>query len=270
MTKKWLEESILAFYHRSQEKYLPQPSPLPLSHPGALLCEEPLLGYGAATDPMFIELQKPHIVGPQYRPPLWWLPEGKSVISIFLPFSQTLRSANAQHEGGPAPEWLHGRIEGHRFLQLMARHVAGELKGHGYKAVVPDGRVLPEIADPRFSMAETDPYRSNWSERHVAYVCGMGTFSLSCALITEKGCAGRFCNIVTDLELEPTPRQYQRFDERCIQCGLCADNCPAHAISPTKGKDHALCSAFLDGTRIAPYYGCGKCQTGVPCEHSIP
>jgi len=32
---------------------------------------------------------------------------------------------------------------------------------------------------------------SNWSERHIAYVAGLGTFSLADSFITEKGAANR-------------------------------------------------------------------------------
>ena len=39
-----------------------------------------------------------------------------------------------------------------------------------------------------------------------------------------------------------------------------------------RGKDHAVCSEYLDRVKVrySPRYGCGKCQTGVPCEHQIP
>lgn len=280
MTKKWLEENLMEFYQSSSEKYIPRSSPFPLTYAGELMCEAPILGYGSASDPMFETLKEPHVVGARHHSPQWWLPEAKSVISIFMPFSEAVRRANARHEGGAAPEWLHGRIEGHHFLMLMAQHVVQELKKQGYKAVVPDGRGIAEIADPRFQVtnvfspegiADPSKYGSNWSERHVAYVCGMGTFSLSRALITKKGCAGRFCNIVTDLELEPSPREYDRFDQHCTRCGACVRKCPAGAISLETGKNHVLCNEFLDKSKTeGGYYGCGKCQTGVPCEHAIP
>ncbi|MPM73368.1 hypothetical protein SDC9_120348 [bioreactor metagenome] len=117
-------------------------------------------------------------------------------------------------------------------------------------------------------------YTSNWSERHVAYVCGLGTFSLSKGLITEKGVSGRFGSLVTTAPLTVTPRAYSELYEYCVFCGACARNCPAEAIAidPEVGKRHAPCAAFLDEYRpqYAPRYGCGKCQVRVPCRDGIP
>lgn len=49
-------------------------------------------------------------------------------------------------------------------------------------------------------------------------------------------------------------------------------NCPANAISIENGKNHIICSEFLDITmeKHKPRYGCGKCQIDVPCESRIP
>jgi len=44
---------------------------------------------------------------------------------------------------------------------------------------------------------------SNWSERHIAYAAGMGTFSLNDAFITEKGIAIKLLSVVTELEIFP-------------------------------------------------------------------
>ncbi|RKJ54879.1 epoxyqueuosine reductase, partial [bacterium 1XD42-8] len=39
-----------------------------------------------------------------------------------------------------------------------------------------------------------------------------------------------------------------------------------------QGKNHALCREYLQKTKekFSPRFGCGKCQTGVPCEYQIP
>lgn len=115
-------------------------------------------------------------------------------------------------------------------------------------------------------------YSSNWSERHAAYVCGLGTFSLTRAIITQKGTAGRLGSIITDLELEPDPRPYTGLYDYCTRCGACIRRCPVQAISLEGGKLQDPCnqrSAMLR-ERYAPRYGCGKCQTGIPCQSRIP
>jgi len=115
-------------------------------------------------------------------------------------------------------------------------------------------------------------FGSNWSERHAAYVCGLGTFGLSKGMITERGMAGRFASVIIEEQLETDERPYTDVYEYCTGCGACARRCPANAIDLKKGKDHIACRAWL--LRMseihAPRYGCGLCQTGVPCESCRP
>ena len=119
---------------------------------------------------------------------------------------------------------------------------------------------------------EQASYSSNWSERHVAYAAGLGTFGLSKGLITKKGTAGRCISIITDAVFEPDKRPYTGVYDYCSFCGVCARNCPAEAISKEEGKNHYRCSEFVNTTKAkhSPRYGCGKCQVKVPCENRAP
>lgn len=58
----------------------------------------------------------------------------------------------------------------------------------------------------------------------------------------------------------------------CIHCNACVRRCPVGAIDPVKGKDHPTCHAFVENSKkvFKPRYGCGLCQTGVPCEAENP
>lgn len=240
---------------------------------GMKLFEAPLIGIGGAKDPLFYEFKKEGVIGPHYMLPAEWLPEAESVISVFLPFTETVRQANRKNDKIPSPEWLHGRIEGQQFVREVAEYLKKRIEQFGGRAVVPS-------QDERFWAEEQPPgenncqygFTSNWSERHTAFVCGLGTFGLSRGLITRKGMAGRFFSMITDLKFPPTPRKYQGLYEYCIQCGRCAERCPVRAISPEHGKKHVPCGRYIDFTKekYFPRYGCGKCQTGVPCESGIP
>lgn len=238
---------------------------------GMTLYDRPIAGVASAKDPAFLELLKPEAVGPHMHLPDQWLPGAKSVVSFFFPSTESIRRANAREKELPAPEWLHGRVEGQAFLTALGQFLQEELGRQGVRAVVP-------AIDPRFWQC-TSPkepggpaFTSNWSERHAAYVCGLGTFGLSKGLITEKGMAGRFASVIVDLEMETDQRPYDGLYTYCTQCGACVRNCPAGAIHMERGKDHQLCSAFLEDMlkRYAPWYGCGKCQVNVPCEHQNP
>jgi ferredoxin len=173
----------------------------------------------------------------------------------------------------PSDEWLHGFADGQAFLNQLGRHLKVELIKAGYGSLVPS-------SDERFwgrtgfnnSLPSDLLYTSNWSERHAAFVCGLGTFGLSEGLITSKGMAGRFGSIITEMYLSPDRREYQNVDECCTRCGKCAKNCPVNAISLEEGKNHSICSKFLGQIleKYWPRYGCGKCQINVPCESKIP
>lgn len=241
---------------------------------GLRMYDAPLIGYASADDPLFDALRNPEAIGPHFLLPRDWLPGAKTVLSIFLPFTQSVREGNRTDKREPGEGWLHARFEGQAFLLALSRAMQAHLAEAGHAAVLP-------ALDPRFfSQSQTAKkpeitsllFTSNWSERHIAYVCGLGTFGLSKGLITEKGVAGRLTSLITDLELPPTPRAYEGLYDYCTMCGKCVVNCPAEAISKEKGKEHPPCCAFLDGTieRYAPRYGCGKCQVSVPCEFRIP
>lgn len=222
--------------------------------------EEPLIGVASAQDPLFDSLKEPAAVGPQHMSPSEWLPGAAVVISYFLPFTAEVREAN-RIMGLPAREWLYGRIEGEQFNNALREFLVHYFSGNGYEVIAP-------ALNDRFKVINR---RSNWSERHAAYIAGLGTFSLSCSLITRKGSAGRLGSVIVNVPIEATNRYYNTKQENCSKCGACIRRCPPLAITES-GKDHEVCSGFLDRVlaRYHPRYGCGKCQTGVPCEAGIP
>ena len=157
---------------------------------------------------------------------------------------------------------------------MLGEHLVDILGKAGFSSTLP-------MKDSRFAFLA--PLVSNWSERHTAFICGLGTFGISKGLITEKGMAGRFGSVITSAELPVTPREYTGVYEYCIMCGLCQKNCPVDAIDasrpPHEAKDHGICEAFCHDETLAVFstevgeitrYGCGKCQVSVPCESRNP
>ena len=236
---------------------------------GLRMFDEPVFAYGDALDGRFAELADNPAAHVALMPPREWLPSAATVISCFLPIAAAIRQGN-RLGSDPSWGWLHARIEGNRELFALARRLCALINQQGYEALCP-------VQDERYfhkkSAAPTGPlYSTNWSERHVGYLCGLGTFSLSKALITEKGIAGRIFSVVTSLKLEPTVPKYAGLLDYCSGCRSCIGRCPVDAVSEYHLKDDRLCSDLLDEVlaRHEPYYGCGKCQVGVPCEDKIP
>jgi epoxyqueuosine reductase QueG len=124
-------------------------------------------------------------------------------------------------------------------------------------------------------------YSSTWSERHAAYAAGLGTFGLCDGLITPRGKAMRVGSVVARVRIPSSPRPYEHHQAYCLffakgTCGDCMRRCPVGAITEN-GHDKRTCRDHLSRTERyvrTEYgfdgYGCGLCQTAVPCESSIP
>ena len=239
---------------------------------GLSIFEEPLVAFAAADDSLYPALSQSDVIGPHHMGPKEWLPGARSVVVWFLPFTERIVESN-RPEGPPSGEWYLAYHWGETFNSALRDHVAGAIRESGYAAVAP-------MRDGRFLM---QPGTSNWSERHTAYIAGMGSFGLSYSFITDKGCAGRFGSVVTDLDLPPSRRTVSSLRANCLAegddvCGVCISRCPVNAITAEE-KDHAACLGFLR-ERVVPLYQeryggirslcCGKCQTAVPCARLNP
>ena len=236
---------------------------------GKQIFDMPIFGYGNPANPYFEGLR--NLEDLRIKPPSEWLSSVKTVISVFFPYSSEMKESNKTKKDRPSYEWLHVRIDGQTLIGKFLRDVENKLRAEGFDAIAP-------TLDPRFiatSFSRPSPgipnHSSNWSERHAAYACGLGTFSLTKALITKKGSAGRLGSILTSVEMDFTKHTYKGLYDNCMKCGACIHRCPVSAISES-GKDNTKCAAYLASIldRYEPYYGCGECQVRVPCENGIP
>ena len=201
--------------------------------------------------------------------PADWLPSGRSVISYFLPLSERVRESN-RGDGPASPEWLHTRLEGRMFVLRLGEHLERLVRDAGFEAICP--ACHPNVEAARMGGDYARPSHGAWSEKRAAYVCGLGTFSLSNNVITRKGVAGLFGSIIVSAELPATERDYEGIDDYCIKCGACANRCPAGAISAESGRNGKTCHAQRTKPQLLypGYHGCGKCQVDVPCEFARP
>jgi epoxyqueuosine reductase len=247
--------------------------------------DAPLVGYGRGDDPLFAQLKDD--LGPFYWTPLEALqlafPEpGRqaaelTVISWVLPQTAATRADQRLEKDLPAERWARSRDFGERFNCALRLHLAAALNAAGFAAVAPER--LPQFGwqqSQRFGLA------SNWSERHTAHLCGLGTFGLSDGLITPRGKAVRLGSVVASIPLPATVRPYSKHQDWCLYhlrgtCGACIRRCPAAAID-LSGHDKEKCRAYIREV-TTPYaqqqFGvdatpCGLCQVGIPCEKRSP
>lgn len=259
-------------------------------YPGSLLpaFDTPLVGVAHGADPLFAFLRDD--IGPDF----YWTPEAAyaqafpdapapaeelSVIAWILPQTAATRAAHRACRDLPSLPWSQVRLYGEKVNEALRRFVVETLAARGIPAVAPvfapgwDRRL-----SPRYGFA------SNWSERHAAHVCGLGTFGLSDGLITKAGKAVRVGSVVARAKLPPTERPYDRHDAWCLRaagtpCTACIKRCPAGAISES-GHDKVKCKDYIRGV-TGPYVAreqiegiavnsCGLCQVGTPCEAGDP
>lgn len=78
-----------------------------------------------------------------------------------------------------------------------------------------------------------------------AVKCGLGERSMINSLLTkEYGPFIRYCFILTDAEIEPTPLAN---DNLCDNCGECIKACPGKAIDPSGKTDNWRCATYYAG-----------------------
>jgi epoxyqueuosine reductase len=292
INKSALEDLAGTFADTGRQNRVGEGDAFDASYVNMRMFERPIISIGAADDKWFERMKEKGVVGEHFLLPREWLPGAVSVISVFSPFTGRIRKSNTLSAEYPSREWLHGRIEGHRYIEALSAVIRDTIIIKGGRAVSPmlDSRfAFGGIAKPNtekavvpppdsFSLKEfylygegekasIPPFNSNWSERHVAFICGLGTFGRHTCLISKKGTAGRLTSIVTDLPLKPDVREYSDRFDYCFQCGTCMRRCPAGAIAES-GKDISKCAGQLGKMMkySSPRYGCGKCQTAVPCE----
>jgi epoxyqueuosine reductase len=257
---------------------------------GYRMYDEPLVRFADAGDDIFLRFKE--VVGPEHLTPREAVAlflgkpveqvEGSlSVISWILPITEETRKSNRREKEKPGRLWSHTRWYGENTNAALKKFLTELLTQMGQIAVAPEARPFFKM----FSNAR-GPY-SNWSERHIAFAAGQGTFSLSDGFITERGIAHRCGSVVTDLRLPASPRSATGPYSNClafagVKCRACINRCPAQAITE-HGHDKLKCqkyqlnlgynvAAFMkDGynnqTSVA---GCGLCQTKVPCESVNP
>jgi epoxyqueuosine reductase QueG len=272
-----IEAAIKNFVRTSPLNRMPGDAGLPFF-------EEPLVGFADGNDPLYTEFKT--IIGPDHLTPVEALvkthnkqPEDGgqlvSVISWILPIAQKTRESNRTETAAPSRYWAYTKWYGEKFNNAVRKHVVDMLTIRACLSTAP--AIQPFFQSEKNEKGDF----SNWSERHVAYTAGLGTFSLSDGFITEKGIAHRCGSVVVDLKLPPSPRTAKTPFSNCLyyvnkSCIACIKRCPAGAISEA-GHDKIKCKNYqdVDLKHIKEDYqvgsgSCGLCQTKVPCEFTNP
>lgn len=274
----WIEGLI-------QEFVLNDPgNSLHLGH-GEKAWDAPIVGFASAADPLFLFLKRdigdfywlPNDIFPQTFPSEKCNSHDLSVISWVLPQSEQIKKDHRDEGQYPSERWSRSKLYGESFNDKLRDYVVKQLSNAGFPALAP-----MRLSEWKREDSQKYGYASSWSERHTAYVCGLGTFGLSDGLITSVGKAVRFGSVIAKIQLKPTERQYKTHNAYCLfhkngKCRKCRERCPADAITE-RGHDKVKCRSYIREITTAyvkqiqnlDVYSCGLCQVGVPCESKIP
>lgn len=244
----------------------------------------PLVGFSSSADPLYAFYKTD--IGAFYLSPLEFLAhqypnrtfdaETLTVISWILPQTDATKRDHRKETHFPSERWARSRIFGEAFNDALRQHMVAFFTNRDIEAVAP-------LLSPLWATMTSSKYgyASTWSERHAAYTAGLGTFGLSDGLITPVGKAMRIGSVVANIFIKPTPRLYDHHHAYCLYhvhgtCGDCMTRCPIGAIT-ADGHDKLLCRRYVNMTRHYVQrhygfkgYGCGFCQTCIPCESKIP
>lgn len=277
--REWIIKSIEEYVVNNPENSLKNSSNEPA-------WDKPLIGFASGADLLWEEIKKdvgsfvmtPYEIFSLTYPFLTDIrPQDLTVIAWILPQTLATKNENRKADIYPSERWARARKYGEEFNEKLRLHVVNLLTNTGYESVAPQ-------LSPYFKLAISDKYglSSSWSERHAAYIAGLGTFGLCDGLITPLGKAIRCGSVVSRIKLDVTKRPYTHHREYCPfftekTCGVCIERCPVGAISQS-GHNKEKCRKHIDEV-TKDYinknygfdaYGCGLCQVGVPCESTIP
>ena len=183
------------------------------------------------------------------------LPETKSVICLGY---RILRGTHRGIEEGTAyHHYTTMAIEvlEETVMPMMALRCARILEEEGYIALPQkknqvvmqeEDSTNPEILYNKIYRGKKAEYQMNYEES--AAKCGLGEIGMSGTLLTDDfGPLQRYCFVLTDAELEPTPEFKAHI---CDNCGECIKACPGKAIKD-KTKEPWQCAAYYAGANMS-------------------
>ncbi len=134
----------------------------------------PLIGFADVRHPYIRRLRE--LISPTHFMPEDILPEASIVLVYFMPFREEIGRNNVSGER-PSQEWADVYGYTNEMFLHMNDFLKETLESWGYRAQSPD------TLGPIGTLSAEKIY-SNWSQRHIAYAAGLGTFGVNNMLIT--------------------------------------------------------------------------------------
>lgn len=207
-----------------------------------------------------------------------WPPDkgDASVVSIAVYFKKCIVEENSRQQTHPSHSWYQVIYHLENFIKYFSTQISCYVDSMKHSAIFPKETALYKV------YRENNIKYANWSERHVAYACGLGSFGLHGALITDRGCTHHLMSFIVNTGFGAYSIPQELYYENCLYlnehtCGKCMTRCPVNSITE-KGHCVRTClghESVVNKKRAKEIYGieieaCGLCMSGVPCSLRNP
>jgi epoxyqueuosine reductase QueG len=187
------------------------------------------------------------------------LPNAKTVVSFFVPFSESVVKSNRKGQS-VSREWGISYVETNSLINRISVNLVDYL----------DSKNIISATIKATHNYDEKTLKSAWSHRSAAVIANMGKFGLNRMVITSEGCAGRFGTVIIS---EEVPINNEEAMEYCIYnknegCLKCIKSCPQNALN-INGFDRFKCNEQLlknaeELSDIGLCDVCGKCVVSCP------
>lgn len=225
----------------------------------ARIWQQPIVRYADARHPAFAKLKT--VAFADHAMPEDFLEQPRAVVSYFLPFIRDIAESNVSNQATSAV-WAEAYLVTNRMAADANLGIAETVRRLGHRAAPPENIGFDPII-----------LKSRWSQRHVAWIAGHGSFGLNNMLIGEKGCCGRYFSVITSLPVAtdlPVAEEYCLYRKKGV-CKVCVKRCFSGALTET-GFDRTRCFAVCreNERTYKDAEVCGKCVVGLPCTFRRP
>lgn len=114
-----LEKDLAEYVRTAPQNYVSEEMALCPEDLGQRLYDSPILAVGSADDSLWEKMKEPGVVGPNFRTPKEWMPQARTVISYFAPFSDYVVDGNKIDPVEIGHGWLYARVDGQKFLTRL-------------------------------------------------------------------------------------------------------------------------------------------------------
>lgn len=184
------------------------------------------------------------------------LPEAKSVVT----FTYRLNNGAVENLPGTRNQYMLEFSAANQILAQAAHKMARFFEDRGFVSIG---------IGPEADIGDYARLKGDFSHKHSAVICGVGTFGINNLMLTEKaGPRVRLASVITTATLNYSQ---SLTESNCISCGECVSRCPSGALSRWEGNYSPQTGWVIDKERCAHYMfvasagkRCGICVAACP------